>query len=504
MVIGLAGRLGRWPITLFIGFTLSAAALAIAAIKEMPALFFAAFLVNYVTDWWLRLRGPAMNHVMHRFGFGEPLREFNRLLLLVVFALTTEASGLFALVAIVTVLFLCDSSHAPLASFTSRRRNVPIAVLNMDMADLKVPDGPHPHQWRAKGLSRVPGPELLVAAALGLSLSTGETGWLALGAVVPLASAITMLQLAVQALRNRNIPESVEIIDIVNRRLGEYRPEVVLYFTFAAGGQDFMYQVNMWIDALEKLDRRPLIVLRETSAMWQLERTRLPVVCVRKADDLALLDLSDVRVVLYPGNAGKNVHMLQKAEAQHVFIGHGDSDKLASSNRVSRVFDEIWVAGKAGRDRYRRVGHAIDDGAIVEVGRPQLGAVERATGRPMEGPLTVLYGPTWEGWTDDACHTSLIPMGEKLIERLLRRDDVRIIYKPHPLTGKRSPEVAQADEAVQLGPGDRLVVPTLAGANQRRAVVAAAEEVLGEVEVRPVEPVRAGHPRFAQHSLVAA
>ncbi|MFG2471009.1 hypothetical protein ACGFXB_36900 [Streptomyces canus] len=60
----------------------------------------------------------------------------------------------------------------------------------------------------------------------------------------------------------------------------------------------------------------------------------------------------------------------------------------ASSNRVSKVYDEIWVAGRAGRDRYRRVRHAISDNAIVEVGRPQLAPVRPHT-EHIAGPVPV-------------------------------------------------------------------------------------------------------------------
>jgi hypothetical protein len=204
------------------------------------------------------------------------------------------------------------------------------------------------------------------------------------------------------------------------------------------------------------------------------------VVCVPRADDLAELELSGVRVVLYPGNAGKNVHMLRFAEAKHVFIGHGDSDKLASSNRVSKVYDEIWVAGRAGRDRYQRVRHAISDSAIVEVGRPQLSPI-RLHAEHTPGPVpVVLYAPTWEGWSDDDCHTSLIPMGVPLIEKLLA-ENVRVIYKPHPLTGKRSAEAAAADRAIrELLRADN----ERHGAADAEAAEAAARPRLKEIQAR--------------------
>ena len=35
---------------------------------------------------------------------------------------------------------------------------------------------------------------------------------------------------------------------------------------------------------------------------------------------------------LYPANAGKNIHLLRLPGIRHVFIGHGDSDKVASIN----------------------------------------------------------------------------------------------------------------------------------------------------------------------------
>ncbi|WP_405387717.1 hypothetical protein OG596_06970 [Streptomyces sp. NBC_01102] len=179
------------------------------------------------------------------------------------------------------------------------------------------------------------------------------------------------------------------------------------------------------------------------------DSTSVAVICVPKAENLARVEMPELRVTLYPGNAGKNVHMLQRHEVKHVFIGHGDSDKLASSNRVSKVFDEIWVAGRAGRDRYERIKHAVSSHQIVEVGRPQLMPLRRWTGSVANETPTVIYAPTWEGWTDDACYTSVIPAGEHLIRTLLGHErQLRIIYKPHPLTGTRSPAAAAAHRRI--------------------------------------------------------
>ena len=105
---------------------------------------------------------------------------------------------------------------------------------------------------------------------------------------------------------------------------------------------------------------------------------------------------------------------------KHVFIGHGDSDKLASVNPFSKVYDEVWVAGRAGRDRYAIADVGVRDEDIVEVGRPQLAPIQSGRRRP-RGPHvpTVLYAPTWEGWDDDPGNTSLLLAGENIVKQLL-------------------------------------------------------------------------------------
>src|SRR5690606_17246717 len=132
-----------------------------------------------------------------------------------------------------------------------------------------------------------------------------------------------------------------------------------------------------------------------------------------------------------------------------VFIGHGDSDKLASVNPFSKVYDEVWTAGRAGRDRYAVADVGVRDEDIVEVGRPQLAAI-----RPWEGVSegrmpTVLYAPTWEGWDDNPGNTSILRAGENIVRRLVTAEPaVRVLYKPHPFTGTRSPEAKAAHERI--------------------------------------------------------
>jgi hypothetical protein len=197
--------------------------------------------------------------------------------------------------------------------------------------------------------------------------------------------------------------------------------------------------------------------------MASIGRTGLPVVCLSGNSEVMDFELPSLKVVLYTGNTGKNFNMLRDPDLKHVFIGHGDSDKVASANPVSKVYDEVWVAGRAGRDRYHRAQVGVRDEAIVEVGRPQLRTIAPAVAdRRM---FTVLYAPTWEGWTNDNLVSSLHILGVKLIKDLLERSpDIRVIYKPHPMTGIRNPKVKKAHEKI---------VAMIADANRRRQADAA-------------------------------
>ena len=93
-----------------------------------------------------------------------------------------------------------------------------------------------------------------------------------------------------------------------------------------------------------------MIIMRERFLVPLLGRTGLPVVCIDGTVDLMNFSVPSARVALYPANTGKNLHMIRNRGVAHVFVGHGDSDKAASSNPFVRVYNQEWVAGQAGRD----------------------------------------------------------------------------------------------------------------------------------------------------------
>ncbi|WP_017542955.1 hypothetical protein [Nocardiopsis prasina] len=424
---------------------------AVEVVMAQVWLFGALALVLYVTEWLVSQRVTVLSKVLSRIRVGLTVRTLARQALVLALYVSLDAVGTAAYwwtAGTVAAFFVLTLAYDLLRHQVFRRAKLPVKTRNLDLSGLSLPEVP--------GLLRaVPMSRLLLA---DLPLVLGSVGYLAGGpAVLAQAGAALTVLLALGAvlfaapafLAHMRMPSNEEVIEGLNQALREVRPEVVLYFTFGVGEQNAVYQANMWLDALEKGDRRALVIFRERGNLPHLEPTSLPVVCVPRADDLAALDLSAVRVALYPGNTGKNIHLIQRAEIKHVFVGHGDSDKLPSSNRVSRIFDEIWVAGRGGRDRYERVRHAIDDRDVVEVGRPQL--VEVKGHRPPEQRAvpTVIYAPTWEGVDDNNYLTSADTAGLELVERLVRGPEpVRVIYKPHPLLGRRSPAAGAAHRRI--------------------------------------------------------
>ncbi len=231
----------------------------------------------------------------------------------------------------------------------------------------------------------------------------------------------------------------------MRRFLREQRPTVVLY---GGDGREAVHEVAVWLATVEQLPCRAVVLLRNRAALEALPPTRLPVLCVPGTTDLLSLPLDVARVALFPSNIGNNIHLLRLPGLRSAFIGHGDSDKSASANPYAKVYDEVWVAGPAGRERYLRADVGVRPEALVEVGRPQVDLVRPAPAEPPAVP-TLLYAPTWEGWNRDQDYSSVATHGVALVRAVLAHPQpVRLLYRPHPYTGRRDPAAAAAHREI--------------------------------------------------------
>jgi hypothetical protein len=283
--------------------------------------------------------------------------------------------------------------------------------------------------------------ELIFTAGLLWAWLSDSYGVIPVAAVLMAVAALAFpLALLPQLLALNRLPRNEERLLAAQEAVLAWQPEVILHFS---GGIRAVYQVNMWLETMERLNRRVLVLLRERRYLDALAETTVPVLCLPFTSDLMNLRLPDAGIALYVANVGKNIHLLRVPTLKSAFIGHGDSDKTASFNPYTKVYDEVWVAGEAGRDRYERAQVGVRSEDIVLVGRPQLDGIHEAEPRPAGAPFTVLYAPTWEGWTEDPNSSSLVPLGRQIVQLLLDTPGVRVIYKPHPLTGTVSAAAAR-------------------------------------------------------------
>lgn len=421
-------------------------ALMLAALVPSVPAFTAAAAVTYLADHYLHRKGSYLINRLSKVRAGLSIRFLIRQLLLVLLLARLDlADGLvfYGAVACFIAFYGLQAPHGALVTLIRNRRRMPVATRNVDLKSrIRIPDAP-PRPLLNRSAEKMLHLDLAAVIGVLVSAAMDET----LAAFVGIGATIALGTLYVVALmpyvRGSKIPPNAEtVLAAVDDWLAGYQPETVLYFS---GSKDSAYQVNMWLETMEQLDSKPLIILRERAILNNLAPTTVPVICVPGGVHLMNMDLTNVRVALYAANVGKNIHLLRVPTMKHVFIGHGDSDKLASVNPFSKVYDEVWTAGRAGRDRYAIADVGVRDDDIAEVGRPQLAPIQTWQGVPDGRIPTVLYAPTWEGWDGDPGNTSIVLAGENIVKKLVKADPpVRVLYKPHPFTGTVSKEAGAA------------------------------------------------------------
>lgn len=438
------GTLGLALVAALCGFEITAALLV---------------LVSVAGEWFFERDSPSAAMLLDQASFGLPMRFAVRIVLVVVAGVEFDGPGAlrtFIFLSFAYALVLCGR-----ALHTEYRRIGPLKR----METLNIPGSPY---IGAEPDSRI-GLVVLTQLAVLTPALFGAPWWVV--AVLALAGIGALTYATVpEASRSWRMRQEKRATGFtgplrqVQEFIDDYRPQVIVHLS---GPENAGYQINTWLETLESLTQPVLIVLRDHPLFTKLASTTIPTIELKDAGELMMLDLSPARIALFPSNTGNNIHLLRLPNVMSGFIGHGDSDKSASNNPYSRVYDELWVAGEAGADRYRKSNLGVHEDQYRFVGRPQVHPITQVPRLGDNAVPTILYAPTWEGVNLDQEYSSVSAIGLTLVKKLLAADPpVRVVYKPHPFTGQRDAKyrsshariVALIDAANVAGGTDHRVI----------------------------------------------
>lgn len=285
---------------------------------------------------------------------------------------------------------------------------------------------------------------------IGVAVAWGTRSAVPVAIAASLELAVVLVVLGAAALRWRQAVAAVGSPERVRHALHEtlvgLAPEVLLHFS---GRRRTTEQVETWLPTLRALEQRAVVLVREPYHLPVLEGCGLPVVYAPRDSDVEFFSVPSVDLAFYvTSTANINNHQLRVPGIYDVFLGTGDSDEPANASAVARMYDEIWVAGPLGRERYADPLLGVREGRVREIGALPLTARSVLPLEPLpvtRAGRTVLVAPAWEG-VNDRANLSSLPETPRLLAALLTLPDVRVLYAPPAPAGARLPEYGALDD----------------------------------------------------------
>jgi len=286
---------------------------------------------------------------------------------------------------------------------------------------------------------------------------------------------------------------------------------IAVYF---ADGPVNLYQLRQWYKPLAELSETwPVLVLSRhpRTAQQLFEESPLAVAYVRNVADLErVISEQPLKLVLYVNQNARNFQMMRYGRRWHVFINHGESDKMYMTTNQFKAYDYALIAGEAARARLSRVLWDYDlDKRALEIGRPQADHYSGDLPYEPDERTVVLYAPTWEGDRAAAAYGSIRTHGVALVEALLATGRHRVIYRPHPRSGVVDSHYAAAN---------RRIIAALEAANRADPAahhvfdqgaelgwqLAAADYAVVDISAMVYDRLAAGKPLFVTRPVEAA
>lgn len=157
------------------------------------------------------------------------------------------------------------------------------------------------------------------------------------------------------------------------------------------------------------------------------------------------LDELENQVIFYAFNAQSNCRFVANRKLKHIFITHGESNKVASVKPIIRIYDHVVMAGKLSLERFYKSRlfdeHDYETGRLILMGDTFIG--QTGFNREQKGEPVLFYAPTWEGGLASENYSSLqnIDLVYVAILQLAKKLQLKtIVVQPHPNIGHREKE----------------------------------------------------------------
>lgn len=215
-------------------------------------------------------------------------------------------------------------------------------------------------------------------------------------------------------------------------------------------------QLAIWLPYLRR-SRHRYAIMASADRIHDADRElvqALPNVMITEPFAQALdwfREVPGFRGFLYVGTQPENFRTVNRlGRKAHVYIGHGESGKGTSGFRTASLYDAILVAHYHATSRFPGAIRRWVWGGACSIGTVLVEGVHKDRWDHPRPVRTILYAPTWEGYSDPGDFTSLDVVGPHLVAMLpeLTGRGTRVILRPHPATGVRRPELREICDAI--------------------------------------------------------
>ncbi len=248
-----------------------------------------------------------------------------------------------------------------------------------------------------------------------------------------------------------NTSNTVVNIDLSHVNFHQSIPFIIHSGESMNGGSNHL---RLWLPIFIQSNTNFMVLVRNID-LYNWVKKEYPWISVALARRLLDVEelitlLPEAKYVFYPSSTGNNIHITRFSHLNHVFIGHGDSDKAASAHKALRLYDEIWTAGQAHIDRFKNSDFNTAHLCFLKVGRPNLNLVLKNSQSLWSQRMSprILYLPTWEGVMEEANYSSTHISGQ-IIRAVNSSTNMHVSVKYHPFTGNRNAVLKDINSATQ-------------------------------------------------------